>query len=140
MVDAQLRIANRLAEIDKAGEWAERFCSSHGLPAEARTGLRISLDEALSNIISYAYDDGREHEIALRLTYAEGTLALMVEDDGVPFDPTQAPVAERGGSVMEREVGGLGIEFLKNLNDQVAYERVDGRNRLVLKKNVTETT
>jgi len=133
-------MANRLAEIERVGDWAERFCAQNALPLAVINGLRISLDEVLSNIVSYAYADQAEHEIELRIAYAPGILTVEIEDDGIPFDITQMRAPERGAALMDREVGGLGIEFLKALNDEVTYQRLGNRNRLVLRKNVGETS
>lgn len=140
MAAMEMRIPNRLAEIGRLGDWAEGFCARHALPPAVVNGLRVSLDEVLSNIISYAYDDDATHEIAVRLALADGMLSVEIEDDGVPFDWTQARGADRTAPLMDREVGGLGIEFLKALNDSVVYRRGDGRNFLVLTKKVTETS
>lgn len=63
-------------------------------------------------------------------------MVAEVEDDGVPYDPLGAPQPELGGGVNERPVGGLGIHFVRTLNDGVAYERRGNRNRLSFSKRV----
>lgn len=136
MDSSELRVANRLAEIERVGDWAEQFGTRHGLPQSVLTDLRISLDEVISNIIAYAYDAAGEREIVVRLHFAAGVLAAEVEDDGLPFDPRDAPPPKHASDIASSPIGGLGIHFLKTLNDEVSYERVGGLNRLGFKKNV----
>jgi anti-sigma regulatory factor (Ser/Thr protein kinase) len=132
----EMRIANRLSEIERVADWVDRFSDAHRLPPEVLSGLHVSLDEVLSNIISYAYADGGEHEILVRLALGDGLLTAEIEDDGLPFDPLGVPPPDQSPELSERRIGGLGVHFLKALNDDIAYERVGNKNRLRLCKGV----
>jgi len=136
MERAEMRIANELAELESVRQWIERFGAAHALSPRVLTALLVSFDEVLSNLISYGYADDRRHEICLRLALAGDTVCAEVEDDGVPFDPLAAPPPRLAGGVGERPVGGLGIHFLRTLNDEVTYRREENRNRLRFKKSV----
>ena len=95
--------------------------------------LNISLDELITNIVSYGYRDSEEHEIHLTLTDRTGSLVTVLEDDGTAFDPfTSAPEPDLDASVEERRIGGLGVYFVKTLMDEAIYERIDNRNRITL--------
>jgi serine/threonine-protein kinase RsbW len=136
MKRAEMRIANNLGELESVREWVQEFGAAHRLPPNVLTSLLVSFDEVLSNLISYGYADQGEHEIFLRLALAESSVLAEVEDDGVPHDPlTRAPPNLSGG-ISERPVGGLGIHFLRTLNDEVTYQRHENKNRLRFKKRV----
>jgi serine/threonine-protein kinase RsbW len=60
----------------------------------------------------------------------------VIEDDGAPFDPLSVPLADFEPDLLKRAVGGLGIRFIRALNDEVCYERVENRNRLTLRRNL----
>ena len=90
----------------------------------------------LSNIISYGYRDEEDHEICLSIALQGGAVVAEVEDDGVPYDPLGAPPPELSGAISERPLGGLGIHFVRTLNDEVSYERRGNRNRLSFSKRV----
>jgi serine/threonine-protein kinase RsbW len=136
MQRAELRIANRLAELESVRQWVEQFGAVHGLPAMVLTSLLVSFDEVLANIISYGYRDAEDHEIHLSMALESGAVVAEVEDDGVPYDPLGAPPPKLGGGIGERSVGGLGVHFVRTLNDEVAYERRENRNRLSFRKRV----
>ena len=57
-------------------------------------------------------------------------LCLSVEDDGRAFDPLARAVPDTGLAVEEREIGGLGIHFVRSLVQDIAYERRGPLNRL----------
>ena len=128
-----LILKNDLSELARSAEAIEAHGEFHGWPMKWIMNLNLSLDELLTNVISYGYRDGEEHEIRVTLTEEEGSLAVVLEDDGVAFDPfSDAPVPDIDADVEERPIGGLGVHFVKSLMDEVAYERRDDRNRITL--------
>jgi len=136
MKRAGLRIANRLAELESVRQWIEQFGAAHELPVPVLTTLLVSFDEVLSNIISYGYADGDDHEICLSIALDDGAVLAEIEDDGVPYDPLGAPSPDLSGGIGERSLGGLGVHFVRTLNDEVSYERRGNRNRLSFSKRV----
>jgi len=132
----ELRIANRLEEISRVADMVEHFGAEHGVPGQIVNDVNIALDEALSNIVSYAYGPDEQGEIIVRLACAAGELRVEIEDAGRPFDPLQRAPPDLAKPLHERSVGGLGIHFIKSLMDEVAYARIDGKNRLRLKKRL----
>ena len=119
----------------RVNELVDRVGEAYSVPLETLTNLRIALDEIVTNIVSYAYPDGAAHEIRLRFQVRGGRLETTVEDDGVPYDPLQAPAPDVTSSLSRRPVGGLGVHFVKSLIHDVAYERVAGHNRLTLQQD-----
>jgi serine/threonine-protein kinase RsbW len=130
------RIANRWEEMPDIVAMVERFGAEHACPSQVINDVNVVLDEVLSNIISYGYEDGEQSDILVRLDYRPGEVLVEVEDAGKPFDPLKAPPPDLGVPLEARQVGGLGIHFIKSLMDDVAYARVDGKNRLRLRKKL----
>jgi serine/threonine-protein kinase RsbW len=127
----ETRIRNQIAEVESVAEVVSQFCLTHNLSNELLVALGVSLDEALSNIIRYAYRDLGDHSILVRLDYEPGSVAATVEDDGRPFDPLSAPPLDLSSPDRDR---GFGIHFIRNLMDDVRYIREDGINRLEMRK------
>lgn len=136
MERAEMRIGNKLGELESVREWVEGFGAAHDLPPAVLTSLLVSFDEVLNNLISYGYADQGDHDIFLRLALAGRAVLAEVEDDGVPYDPLKVPPPELSGGIAERRVGGLGIHFLRTLNDEVTYHRHENKNRLSFKKRL----
>ncbi len=96
----------------------------------------MALDEVLTNIIKYGYADERVHEISVKLMVEDGVLVAEIEDDGVSFDPLTLPRPDVSSPLRERQVGGVGIHFVRKLMHEVSYRRVANHNRLVFKKRL----
>jgi anti-sigma regulatory factor (Ser/Thr protein kinase) len=131
-----LHFANDLAAMAGLAEAVDRFGATHRLPADILNALQVAVDEIVTNAITHSYAPGARGEIAVRLRRRLDSVVLEIEDDGVPFDPLQAPPPDLGLPAAERPIGGLGIHFVRNLMDEVSYARQDGRNLLKLVKNL----
>lgn len=128
-----LTLKNDLSELSRIAEEIESHGESRGWPAKWIMNLNLSLDELITNTVSYGYQDTDEHEIRVMLTERNGTLVAVVEDDGLAFDPFgTVPAPDLEADVEERSIGGLGVYFVKTLMDEVAYERVENCNRITL--------
>ena len=133
-LDATLR--NDVTELGRLTALIEDFGRAHHFSSKAVFTLTLCLDEVVTNIISHGYDDGAEHAIRLQFDLADGALTIIVEDDGKPFDPLTHAAPDLDAPLEDREIGGLGVHFLRTLMDGVEYRREQGRNRLVMKKNL----
>jgi serine/threonine-protein kinase RsbW len=129
-------VKNHLAELERVSHLVEEFSARCHVPAKVTFEIKVALDEVLTNVMSYAYDDGREHDIIVRLLNTAGELAVEVEDDGRPFNPLEVAPAEVDKPVAERAIGGLGLHMVRTLVDTLEYRRQPGANLLVMRKRV----
>ena len=128
-----LVLKNDLSELARLAEAIETHGESRGWPVKWIMNASLSLDELITNVISYGYPDTDEHEIHVTLTDQGSALLIELEDDAIAFNPfSEAPEPDLDASVEERRIGGLGVYFVKSLMDDVFYERRDGRNRITL--------
>ena len=128
-----LTLKNDLSELARCAEAIEAHGESRDWPMKWIMNVNLSLDELITNVVSYGYRDSGEHEIRATLTEREGSLVVVLEDDGREFDPfSEVPEPDLEAGVEERGIGGLGVHFVKSLMDEVAYERRDGCNRVTL--------
>lgn len=116
------------------------LAAANRLPADPVTDMRVALDEILSNILRSGFSEGSPHRVEVTLSVDSQALTAEIEDDCAPFDPLAVAVPDVRGSLHERPVGGLGIHFVRSLMNEVVYARMHGRNRLMLKKNLLEST
>jgi len=116
----------------------DRMAKAHRLNADPVADMHVALDEVLSNILNYGFVDGKPHRIDVKLSVDPGTLRAEVEDDCEPFDPLALAPPDVSGSLEERQVGGLGVFFVRQLMSVVRYVRTGTGNRLVLEKSLLE--
>ncbi len=119
-----------------AGEAFARFAEEQAVPAETIGGVRVVLDEVLSNIAKYASPAGDAPRVELEAALTEGILEIRVSDSGRPFDPLARAEPDVAAPLAERPVGGLGVLLVKRLTDAQSWERRGGRNVLRLRKRV----
>jgi anti-sigma regulatory factor (Ser/Thr protein kinase) len=125
---------NQLAEIERLGQIMGAFAEHHHWSPQFLFEANVALEELLTNVISYGYEDNQEHEIILRLSFTAGEMTAEIEDDGRPFNPLEKAEPDVNQPVEDRPVGGLGIYLVRKFMTDVAYQRLDGKNLLRLKK------
>ena len=130
----EIALTNELQEIAGAAARIDAFCEEKDLSPEIAYAVNLSVDEILTNTISYGYDDDDPHRIKIALRLEAGSLIVLIVDDSAPFDLSATPQADFEASLEEREVGGLGLFLVHRMMDKVEYERVDGCNVVTLTK------
>ena len=127
---------NDIQQIPTLAEWVETL----DIPAELNMPVNLALEETVSNVMLYAYpgrDDGKVFvEYNEAATESGKQLIFTVSDSGIPFDPTQKDEVDTSLSAEERPIGGLGIHLVRQLMDDIRYERVEDKNLLTLIKNI----
>ena len=98
--------------------------------------LCLAVEEAVVNVIDYAYPAGQDGDIEICVMSDGETLKTIITDSGVAFDPTAKEKADTSLSVEDRQIGGLGILLIRELMDAINYERENGKNILTLIKNI----
>ena len=125
-----LSIRNQLSEIPKIGDWLELEFTQSNLPADSKFKLDLCAEEAVTNIITHAFPDNGDHEISLKLSVFKTRICLEIRDDGIPFNPLDAPEHVQPANLEEAKIGGLGIALIRKLTDECAYGRENGKNVL----------
>jgi serine/threonine-protein kinase RsbW len=126
-----LALPNDIDAVSRLHEAVEDFAARAGLPEVRRLNIRLALEEAFVNVVRYAFEEG-PHVIHVRLVREEGAVTAVLDDDGRPFNPLEAPPFDPDTPLKERREGGMGINMIRGLTDEQAYERCGGRNRLRL--------
>lgn len=110
------------------------------LPVGVVRALELSADEALTNVVNYAYPEDQERPGKVRLVLEKDGqwVRLIIEDEGRPFDPGEVPEPDLDAPLEERQIGGLGLFFMDKMMDEVIRTREGGVNRLILAKKIEE--
>ena len=134
--DYCFELKSKLSELKSLCRYLEDCGNVMDLPQKCLLELNLGLDELFTNIISYGFEDESEHQIKFSLAKDRNTLVVHVEDDGRPFNPLEAAGPEVSQDLDSINIGGLGIHLVKKMMDEIDYQRVEGNNKLILKKCV----
>jgi anti-anti-sigma factor len=129
-----IELKNDLTDLERLAAEVEGFCHRHTVEPRTRSAVQLALEEVVTNIISYAYEEARDHVIRIELQADGKLLEARIEDDGRPFDPTEASEPNLDVSLEERRIGGLGMLLVRTLMDDIRYTREQDRNILVVTK------
>ena len=132
--DYCFELKSKLSELNTLCRHLEDCGNDLELPPKCLFEINLGLDELFTNIISYGFEDDSEHQIKFSLAKDRETLVVQVEDDGKPFNPLEAADPEVPQDLDSINIGGMGIHLVKKMMDDIDYQRVKGKNRLILKK------
>lgn len=127
-------LKNDLGEIEQLNLQLEEFGAKHNLHTEELYAVNLSLEEIVTNVIRYAWPEGGEHAIDITVNVNDQEIKIVVEDDGVPFNPCEVPEPDKSQPAAQRKVGGLGIHLVRGSMDHMGYLNADNKNILMLDK------
>ncbi len=123
-----LAVVNTLGALREASVAVRQFAAREQLGERVAFKLDLVLEEMLMNRIEHAFAPGECGRTQVRLTVQPDAVVLEFEDDGVPFDPLQAPAPAAPASLQDARVGGLGLLLTRKAARECRYERRAGRN------------
>ena len=137
-MNKEIVIKNEVEELDKLAAFVEEVASELGLGPDLEMNLNLALEEVVSNVILYAYPNKEEGKVTIAAKGDVKSLVFTITDKGKEFDPTKVEEADITLSAEDRQIGGLGIYIVKNIMNEVTYQRLEGHNVLTLKKTIDE--
>lgn len=137
-ITRNIEIPNKINELQTVEKFVENVAEEINLPVNIKYQIDVILDELVTNIISYGYDDKDDHIIKLIITYKDDLMTMELEDDGIHFNPLELPPPDITIPLEERPIGGLGIHIVKNLVRNIDYKRENNKNRLVMEIDIKD--
>lgn len=141
-----LVINNDIEELQRVKLLAREYCECLGCDKRQTRNIVLALEEALANVINYAYPKGELGRIDINILampavseQIQGDITFVISDSGMPFNPLEQQGIDLNQAIDDRQVGGLGIYLYQQLMDTVLYNRTDdGRNVLTLTKHISK--
>jgi serine/threonine-protein kinase RsbW len=130
----ELQIRNDLIELRSMSEWLSQACKKLAMTDDLARDLDACANEAVANIILYAYEDLESHPINMRLELKDTSLIFTIQDDGIAFDPfnSKATLSQSYDTIGEITIGGFGIKLIRSLANECNYYRSDNKNIMSL--------
>ena len=129
-----LTLNNKVSEISKLNAFVQSATAALNMEKMLAHQIKLAVEEAVTNVIDYAYPNGTEGHIDITIEADESRIRFILSDSGADFDPTSVSKADTTLTVDERPIGGLGILLVRNLMDSINYERTEGKNVLRMEK------
>ena len=122
--------------MNRVAEFMEGVCDELQLDMHVAMKIQVAMEEMVTNVIFYAYPEGVSADITLIAESDGKELTFVLSDTGKPFDPTAKEDADLDVNPMDREQGGMGILIVKNIMNEVSYQRLGDMNQLTMKKKL----
>lgn len=135
--ERHLILHNDIQQIPQLADFVESVADLARLDVGTTMSLNLALEEAVSNVIMYAYPEGSDGLVDIEAIIRKDMLRFIISDNGIAFDPTAAPDADVNLDLEDRPIGGLGIFLVKSIMDTVSYQRSDGKNILTMTKKLS---
>lgn len=134
MIKRKLVLPNDIETIPQLNEFIDLVAEEVGLDMSLTMSLNLAIEEAVVNVMDYAYSDGQKGSVDIEVTADQQWLTFVITDSGIAFDPTTKEDADTTLSAEDRPIGGLGIFLVRQLMDVIDYKREDNKNVLTLRK------
>ena len=133
-----LTLDNDIQQIPQLASFVDAVAEEAGIDFSLSVSLNLALEEAVVNVMQYAYPAGTYGTVTIEALFNKEQLKFIISDAGVPFDPTAKEDVDVNLEVGEREIGGLGIHLIRQIMDEISYEYKDGKNFLTLHKKINQ--
>ncbi|WP_428425216.1 ATP-binding protein [Pararhizobium sp.] len=133
-------LAVDMVELDRLTSAVEAFCDEHDVPDKTVMQLTLVIEELFTNIVSYGYLDSPTAgtPVTLAMAALDGVIKIDLSDDGRAFNPLAAPEPDLDADLEGRQIGGLGVHFLRTMMQDLCYSRRGGRNHVGFSKGYLE--
>lgn len=131
-----LLITNELNQLVLLEDFLGKVADEYNLNGRLLMNLKLAMEEAVTNIILYAYPGEKNKDISISLSYNDKELRIVITDSGIAFDPMNKPDPDLSLPPDERPIGGLGIYLVKQLMTDVTYHRSGDKNILTMVKHI----
>lgn len=135
MTGLAISLQPRLPEIRRCAEAVDDFLSARAISRDVIFQIDLALDELLTNTIQWGYGnkDEEENNININIELIDQSIFISIEDNASPFNPLNMPDPDVEASLQDRPIGGLGVYLVRQVMDEVTYERKNNKNILSMR-------
>ena len=131
-----VRITNQRDQIDTVRKFFDDYSKDNKLTEKTVHDIQMALDELLTNIVNYGYEDTDEHQIDVHFGVNDDAVKVEIVDDSKPYNILEKDNPDISLSMEDKPIGGLGIFLIKKLMSNVDYYTEEGKNHLVMIKEL----
>ena len=132
-----LTVDSRLERLSEIANFIELAARSSGLNEDQTYDVQMAVDEACANVIEHAYRGRANGTIDIVCEKRGKEFVVTIQDFGERFDPKKVASPRTRDPLSKRNIGGLGLFFMRKMMDKVKFEFSAGSgNRLTMVKKI----
>ena len=132
-----LTVDSRLERLSEIAEFVELAARESGLNEDQVYDVQMAVDEACANVIEHAYRGRTDGTIDITCEKRDKEFVVTIQDLGERFDPKRVARPRTRDPLSKRNIGGLGLFFMRKMMDKVTFEFSSGSgNRLTMVKKI----
>ncbi|MCQ2966483.1 MAG: SpoIIE family protein phosphatase [Alphaproteobacteria bacterium] len=117
-------------------EFVDQILEENECPATIASQIGVVLDEIISNVVNYAYQDtNKEPKLKLCCSVHDKMVTLRFIDCGKQFNPLEAEDPDITLPLEKRQIGKLGVFIVKKIMTNITYSFENGCNVLSMQKS-----
>jgi serine/threonine-protein kinase RsbW len=124
-----IKLPAKLENLYKFMDTISLCARGQGFAQKRINDIELAIEEALVNIFNYAYQDNIG-DIEVICSLDNDLFIVDIIDSGIPFNLLLHKEPDLTSDISKREIGGLGVFFIKTLMDDVKYRRENDKNIL----------
>jgi len=137
----QLTVNTHRSSIGAVMDFIKEVCETLELDEDAAFAVQLATDEACQNVIEHSYHYAENGELTIVCETMGSDLVVTIRDRGEPFDPDKVPPPRLDAPLKERNGSGLGIYFMRQMMDEVRFDRdSEGVNSVTMVKRSAIST
>ncbi|MCW5697734.1 MAG: ATP-binding protein [Bauldia sp.] len=129
-MERRLTLAPEISEATRLNAWLDEVFADAAVPAGVAEDLRLCLNEAVANVILYAFQPEDDPRIEVEFSGNERSAAAVVIDNGREFNPLEREARDKLTDLEHDVAGGFGVQLIRQTASALGYERVGNENRL----------
>jgi anti-sigma regulatory factor (Ser/Thr protein kinase) len=128
MNSQKIILTNKLEELARIASFIDAFSSVWNIHKNIVNKINLAIEEMFLNIIEYGYNDKNQHLISMEFVLNNDFLTIIVINDAEYFDIINYPSPNLNVELKDKEIGGLGIFFIKKIVSNLTIENINGIN------------
>ena len=134
---SSITVSGKLEKLADVNLWLDTFATETNISKSSLYAMKLCCEETYMNIVMHSYAPENtnltldEQVVNLQVEYKEDDLRLIIEDNGNPFNPLEKSSSAPAKSLLDSQIGGLGISLMRKFSKAINYEPKDSGNRLI---------
>ena len=133
-MNTSITLGSEISCLAQMRQWLDELIQQYAVNEKTAFSMRLSLEEALSNIIRHGYGNQPCSFITINYQQLSSSSRIFIIEDTAPHYSPQLYADDSAAPLTLESLtpGGLGINLLRKYTSHLAYEPLPNGNRLIL--------